>query len=108
MEILFEKTALKTSLTSKLLTAVKKQKVIPHQYYMKIKKEGRNWERKVGITPFSQILRSYFLRAFHLCVIHVSFFMALTYGSSLLNASLEEARRQAPRNIVNIPEQGAG
>lgn len=109
MEILFEKTALKTSLTSKLLTAVKKQKVIPHQYYMKIKKEGKNWERKVGITPFSQILRSYFLRAFHLCVIHVliSFFMALTYGSSLLNASLEEARRQAPRNIVNIPEQGA-
>ena len=29
MEILFEKTALKNSLTSKLLTAVKKQKVIP-------------------------------------------------------------------------------
>ena len=109
MEILFEKTALKNSLTSKLLTAVKKQKVIPHQYYMKIKQEGRNWGRQVGITPFSQILRSYFLRAFHLCVIHVliSFFMALTYGSSLLNASLEEARRQAPRKIVNMPEQGA-
>ena len=29
MEILFEKMALKNSLTSKLLTAVKKQKVIP-------------------------------------------------------------------------------
>lgn len=101
MEILFEKTASKNSLTSKLLTAVEKQKVIPHQYYMKIEQEGRNWERKVGITPFSQILRSYFLRAFHLCVIHalISFFTPLTYGSSQLNASLEEARRQAPRNI---------
>ena len=39
MEILFEKRALKNSLTSNLLTAVKKQKVIPHQYYMKIKQE---------------------------------------------------------------------
>lgn len=102
MDFLFEKTALKNSLTSKLLTAVKKQKVIPHQYYTKIKQEGRNWERKVGIAPFSQISCSYFLHAFHLCIIHalVSFFMPLSYGSSLLNASLEEDRRQAPRGIL--------
>lgn len=40
MEISFEKTALKNSLTSKLLTAVKKQKVIPHQYNLHENKTG--------------------------------------------------------------------
>ena len=80
MEILFEKTALKNSLTSNY-------RLILH-------------ENKTG----GEEGRHHFL--FSVLVL-ISFFMPLTCGSSLLNGSLEEARRQAPWNIVKIPEQDA-
>lgn len=80
MEILFEKTALKNSLTSNSPSILHENKT-----------GGEEGQHRF---LFSDLML-------------ISFFTPLTCGSSLPNASLEVARRQAPRNIVNIAEQDA-
>lgn len=80
MEIVFEKTALKNSLTSNSPSILHENKT-----------GGEEGQHRF---LFSDLML-------------ISFFMPLTCGSSLPNASLEVARRQAPRNIVNIAEQDA-
>lgn len=80
MEILFEKTALKNSLTSNSPSILHENKT-----------GGEEGQHRFLFSDLTL----------------VSFFMPLTCGSSLPNASLEVARRQAPRNIVNITEQDA-
>ena len=79
MEILFEKTALKNSLTSNSPSILHENKT------------GEEGQHRFLFSDLALI----------------SFCMPLTCGSSLPNASLEVARRQAPRNIVNIAEQDA-